>query len=159
MKRFITFILMITMALTTTFAKGRDRAIVHSSDGTVSVYERVPGTRYGKLKAPKAEKNPELEQDFNKFKTLEKNFYKLHGKWSRTIFSTRDDKPVLEAFEAYARAWLELEKNYELTDSMKEYINRSMSVSLEWNKDFLRRSEIANAKEKIWRKLVNEYSN
>lgn len=156
MKRFITFILMITMVTTIAFAKGRDRATVHNSDGTVSVYERVPGTSYGKLKV---EKNPELEQDFKKFKALEKNFYKLHGKWSRTIFSTRDDKPVLEAFETYARAWLELKRNYEWTDSMKEYMNRSMSVSLEWNKTFPNVSELWARKNKMWSKLVDEYSN
>lgn len=153
MRKFITFILMITMATTITFAKGRDRAIVHSSDGTVSVYERVPGTRYGKLKV---EKNIELEQEFNKFKALEKNFYKLHKKWS-SIFSSIDDKTVLEAFEAYARAYLELEKNYELPDNMKEYMRQSIVVSLEWNKTFPNVSDLWARKNRIWNKLVDEY--
>lgn len=72
--------------------------------------------------------------------------------------SKRDDT-TLKAFEAYARAYLELKRNYDLPTNMKASMNKSMSAALEEKKDSYSGSFLRDDKNKIWQKLLKEYSN
>lgn len=69
------------------------------------------------------------------------------------------DETTLKAFEDYARAYLELKINYDLLPNMEASIDKSMSTALEVKKNSYSGSFLRDDKNKIWQKLIKEYSN